>query len=150
MIGEERMAAVSALVSDYQFGYTEVGSTMDLKEFNAIINRPKNLRYEYFVKKAAATEIIWGLYDEGWAMTTDSEGLPLLPLWPKSEFAQHSALGNWSGCSGRPLDLLAFMDKILPRLAEDGVRLSVFPNNIDSEIADADLLLVDLQSALKK
>lgn len=123
---------------------------MDLKAFNAIVGRSAALRYDYFVKKAADTEIIWGLYDEGWAMTTDRDGSPVLPLWPKSEFAQHCARGDWAGCSGRPLDLLAFMDKILPRLIQDGVRVSVFDNNIDAEITEADRLLADLRRALER
>ncbi len=123
---------------------------MDLKQFNAILNRPAALRYEYFVQKAADTEIIWGLYDDGWAMTNDERGLPMLPLWPKSESAQHCAIGDWAGCSGRPLDLLAFIDKILPRLEQDDVRIAVFPNNVDAEVVRAEPLTADLRAALRK
>ncbi|WP_172195660.1 DUF2750 domain-containing protein [Saccharibacillus qingshengii] len=123
---------------------------MNLKEFNAIVSRPADLRYEYFVEKTADSEMLWGLYEEGWAMTNDSSGAALLPLWPKSEFALHCAIDEWAGYSSRPLDLRAFMEKILPRLEQDGVRTAIFYNNSDSAIVEADKLLKDLQAALNQ
>ncbi|MDO3411261.1 DUF2750 domain-containing protein [Saccharibacillus sp. CPCC 101409] len=121
---------------------------MNLKEFNAVVQRPADSRYAYFIQKAASTEMLWGLYNEGWAMTEDAEDLPVLPLWPESEFAQHCAIGEWSGYSSRPLDLHAFMEKILPRLTQDGVKAAVFYNNSDSAIVEAGRLLQDLQAEL--
>ena len=123
---------------------------MNLKEFNAIVSSPADLRYEYFVKKTADTQILWGLYDEGWAMTHDQDGAALLPLWPKGEFAEHCAIDEWSGYSSRPLDLAAFMEKILPKLEQDGVKTAIFYNNSNSAIVGATRLLQDLEEALKK
>lgn len=123
---------------------------MDLKQFNAILNRPTALRYDYFLKKAVDTEMIWGLYDEGWAMTHDDQGMPMLPLWPKSEFAQHCAIGEWKGYSARPLDLFAFMSSVLPKLELDEVKVDIFHNNSDSTIVKASQLSVDLQMKLKR
>lgn len=123
---------------------------MNLKEFNAIVSRPADLRYEYFVKKTADSEMLWGLYEEGWAMTTDSSGTALLPLWPKSEFALHCAIDEWNGYTSRPLDLHAFIEKILPRLDQDGVKTAIFYNNSDSAVVEASKLMEDLREALGK
>ncbi|MCQ4087528.1 DUF2750 domain-containing protein [Saccharibacillus sp. JS10] len=122
---------------------------MNLKEFNAIVSSPATLRYEYFVKKTADVEILWGLYADGWAMTHGPDGASLLPLWPKSEFAEHCAIDEWSGYTSRPLDLHAFMDKILPKLQEDGVKTAIFYNNSDSAIVEASKLMEDLKSGLR-
>ncbi|NGZ77970.1 DUF2750 domain-containing protein [Saccharibacillus alkalitolerans] len=123
---------------------------MNLKEFNAIVGRPADLRYEYFIKKTVDTEMLWGLYQDGWAMTSDAAGTVLLPLWPKSEFALHCAVDEWAGYSGRPLDLQAFMEKILPKLEQDGVKAAIFYNNSDSAIVEAGRLLADLHAAIKR
>ncbi|GGO00488.1 DUF2750 domain-containing protein [Saccharibacillus kuerlensis] len=123
---------------------------MNLKQFNAIVSRPADLRYDYFVKKTANTQMLWGLYNEGWAMTTAPDGSALLPLWPEDEFALHCAIDEWNGYTSRPLDLHAFMEKILPKLEQDGVRTAIFYNNSDSAIVGAGKLLEDLKAALAR
>lgn len=123
---------------------------MNLKEFNAIVSRPADLRYQYFVEKAAASEMLWGLYEEGWAMSNDASGAALLPLWPQSEFALHCAIDEWTGYTSRPLDLRAFIDKILPRLEQDGVKTAIFYNNSDSAVVEASKLMEDLRNSLTK
>ncbi|MCZ1269023.1 DUF2750 domain-containing protein, partial [Paenibacillus tundrae] len=46
---------------------------MTSKEFEAVIKLPANIRYEYFIKKVTDSEEIWGLYDDGWAMSSDDK-----------------------------------------------------------------------------
>jgi hypothetical protein len=43
---------------------------MDKKEFEALLNQPTNIRYEYFIKKVVDFEEVWGLYNDGWTTTT--------------------------------------------------------------------------------
>jgi hypothetical protein len=53
------------------------------KEFEAVIKLPANIRYEYLIKKVADSEEVWGLYDDGWAMSSDDKGRLLIPFWPR-------------------------------------------------------------------
>ncbi|MFD2328955.1 DUF2750 domain-containing protein [Cohnella sp. GCM10020058] len=66
------------------------------KEFEAIIKLSANIRYEYFIKKVTDSEEVWGLYDDGWAMSSDDNGRLLIPFWPKKEFAEYCAYEDWS------------------------------------------------------
>ena len=59
------------------------------KEFYSVLNLPANKRYEYFIKKVVDWGEVWGLYEDGWAMTEDDNGNLLIPFWPKKEFAQY-------------------------------------------------------------
>lgn len=47
---------------------------MNQKELDSIIKQPPNIRYEYFIKKVADYEEVWGLYDDGWATAQDDDG----------------------------------------------------------------------------
>ncbi|WP_079508607.1 DUF2750 domain-containing protein [Mesobacillus jeotgali] len=58
---------------------------MNSKEFEAVIRQPAEVRYEYFIKKAADYEEVWGLYLEGWATAKDDMERILLPLFPNEK-----------------------------------------------------------------
>ncbi|WP_245805776.1 DUF2750 domain-containing protein [Bacillus alkalicellulosilyticus] len=44
---------------------------MNKSEFEAVINKSPNIRYEYFIKKVVDFEEVWGLYNGGWATALD-------------------------------------------------------------------------------
>ena len=56
---------------------------MNKREFVALINKPPNIRYEYFIKKVVDYREVWGLYDDGWATALDEESNLLIPFFPK-------------------------------------------------------------------
>ena len=117
---------------------------MNSKEFESVIKLPANIRYEYFVKKVADSETVWGLYEDGWAVTEDDYGNKLLPLWPKKEFAEYCAVDDWENYTGENMDLYELIDELLPRLKEDGLKPSIFFNNDDSAVLEVDVLIRDL------
>lgn len=123
---------------------------MNLKEFESVINQPANIRYEYFIKKVADSETVWGLYEDGWAITEDDKGNRLFPVWPKKEFADHCAIGDWKVYSSASMDLQEFMDELLPQLEEDGIKPSIFFNNDDSAVLNVETLIRDLKEELDK
>lgn len=53
---------------------------MNNKEFEAVIKIPGPKRYEYFIKKVVDYEELWGLYDDGWAITEDDQGNKMIPF----------------------------------------------------------------------
>ncbi|MCM3130562.1 DUF2750 domain-containing protein (plasmid) [Paenibacillus urinalis] len=123
---------------------------MNKKEFEAVINLPSNVRYEYFIKKVADYEEVWGLYDNGWAVTSDPNGNLLLPFWPKKEFAEACAIEDWKNYKAESIDLSGFIEEFLPQLKEDGIKPSIFFNNDDSAVLEVNTLIEDIETELEK
>ncbi len=123
---------------------------MNEKEFNAVIKLPANIRYEYFVKKVVDWEEVWGLFDDGWAMTEDDNGRLMLPFWPKEEFATYCAFEDWSNYKPQNISLDEFISDWLPGMKEDGYNPSIFWNRVDSAVLEIDTLILDLEEELKK
>lgn len=117
---------------------------MDTKEFEALISRSGEIRYEYFIKKIADYETIWGLYDNGWASSCNDEGKTLLPLWPKKEFATYCAINEWQGYVAQEIELQDFMDKWIPGIKKDKIGVSIFSNNIDAVEVEPEKLERDI------
>jgi len=122
---------------------------MNQKEFESVIIQPPNIRYEYFIKKVADYEEVWGLYDDGWASAQDDDGNMLIPFFPKKQFAEYCAVNEWKNFKAERIDLYEFIDEWLVDMKEDGVRPSIFPTNEDSVMVEIDVLLRDLNNALE-
>jgi len=122
---------------------------MHQKEFDAVIKQPSNIRYEYFIKKVADYEEIWGLYDDGWATAQDDDGNMLIPFFPKKEFAEYCAVNEWKKFKAEPIDLYEFIDEWLVGMKKDKVRPSIFPTNENTAMVEIDILLRDLNLELE-
>lgn len=122
---------------------------MNNKELEAICNLPAQKRYEYFVKKIADYEEVWGLFNEGWAVSEDEKGNKLIPFWPKEEFAKLCAIGDWKSYKPKSLDLDSFMSKWLTGMKEDGLKPSIFWNNKDSIVVETNVLLSGIEEELE-
>ncbi|MEH7013420.1 DUF2750 domain-containing protein [Neobacillus niacini] len=122
---------------------------MNQKEFESVIKQPPNIRYEYFIKKVADYEEVWGLYDDGWATAQDDDGNMLIPFFPKKEFAEYCAVNEWNKFKAEPIDIYEFIDKWLVGMKEDKVKPSIFPINEDSVMVEIDVLLRDLNNELE-
>lgn len=122
---------------------------MNKKEFEALVQKPANIRYEYFIKKVVDAEEVWGLYEDGWATAQDEEGNMVIPFFPKREFAEHTARNEWEGCKAVAIDLDEFKDEWLVGMKKDNVRPSIFPTDEDAALVEIDVLLKDLNSELE-
>lgn len=131
------------------FNQIEGGNRVDKKELDAVVKLPTAKRYEYFIKKVADFEEVWGLYNDGWATTKDDNGNTLIPFWPKREFAQFCASDEWKNYAPEKIDLYEFIEEWLPGIKEDGYKPSIFSNNYDSAIVEIDILLRDLNLELE-
>lgn len=123
---------------------------MNPKELEAVLKQPANIRYEYFIKKVADFEEVWGLYDDGWATADDGEGNRCIPFFPRKEFAQHCAVEEWAGFSPESIDVYAFVERWLPGMREDQIKASIFPAHTNTAIVEIDTLLRDLDTELAK
>ena len=122
---------------------------MNKNEFNSVVKISAAKRYVYFIKKVVDFEEIWGLYNEGWATTEDDKGRILIPFWPKKEFAEACAIGEWGNYKPIAIGLDEFIEKWLPGMKEDGNLPSIFWNNIDSTVVENDILKRDIENELE-
>ncbi|WP_409290191.1 DUF2750 domain-containing protein [Pseudomonas sp. KCJK8927] len=83
-------------------------------------------RFEFFMRKVADFEVVWGLYDEGWATAT-LEGNVVVPFWPEEEFAKRCATDEWGDFWPRKIAIEDFLDKWLPGMHSDSRLCQVFP-----------------------
>lgn len=122
---------------------------MNPKEFEAVIKLPGKIRYEYFIKKVADYEELWGLYNDGWAMIADDNNNEMIPFWPKKEFAEYCATDDWKGYKAERIDLYKFMNNMLQDMKIDNVKASIFFNNQTSVVLEIDDLINDLNEELE-
>lgn len=122
---------------------------MNMNEFEAVINKPPNIRYEYFIKKVVDFEEVWGLYNDGWATALDEGGNQLIPFFPKKEFAESCAKNEWEGYKPEVIDLTEFINDWLSGMSNDGIKPSIFPNDDNTVVLNIDELLSDLENELE-
>ena len=89
-----------------------------------VINLTASERYDYFIRKVADFEEVWGLKDaEGWALMGNEEQV-LFPVWCEMEFAE---LCKWNNYQPTAIPVDDFIEKLLPKLGKDNVMLAIFP-----------------------
>ena len=96
------------------------------KQIESILKLPAPKRYSHFIKKVVGWKKVWGLYDEGWAMSETSDGKLVFPLWPEKEYAELCASGKWANYMPEAIDLDEVLDSMIPMLRERGIAPGVF------------------------
>ena len=96
-------------------------------EIQAIFGLTAEKKFEHFVKRVADEGIAWGLWDDGWALMTTSDGAIVFPLWPAPEYAELNRIGDWTKYTPREIPLADLLEKLIPSLAEKGVCLGIIP-----------------------
>jgi hypothetical protein len=97
------------------------------KEVQAVSRLGGPARFDHFVKRVADSEIVWALWDQGWALMATDDGTKVLPLWPAREYAELHCVADWVNYEAREISLDELLDELLPRIARDKVLLGVFP-----------------------
>jgi hypothetical protein len=128
-----------------------MGMKVSPKQVEAVSKLPAPKRYSHFIKVVADWRQVWGLYDDGWAMSETDDGQMVFPLWPAKEYAEACAVGGWSAYKARPIDLDDFVNGLLPKLKETGVLPGVF-YTLDQGSVDASIeqIFKDLNEELSK
>ena len=118
----------------------------EVKQVLALNNEEK---YEYFIDTILENEEVWILRDEEGCASLETEDTMVLPVWPKEMYAKACVSGEWAGYQTASIGLDVFMDRWLPGLSEDGIRLNLlWANGKGVEVAIADLL-ADLKEELE-
>ncbi len=103
-------------------------------------------RFSYFVRKVADFEALWGLFDDGWAIASDSDDAKVIPFWPEQEFAAACAESEWA--SYRPVEIALddLLDTWIDGLTKDGLLVAVFPTKDNRGVV---VTPIDLRTALQ-
>ena len=96
------------------------------KEIEAVLMLPGPKRFDYFVKKVADFEKVWGLFDKGWAMAGDDDGREVLLLWPAKQYAQLSAVEDWASFQPMEIPLVEFLNEWIPQMVKRKERIGIF------------------------
>jgi len=125
--------------------------TISEKQVSAVIKLPAPKRYSHFVKEVAGWEEVWGLYQDGWALATNSENEFFLPVWPAREYAELCRGTTWSDYEAKSICLYDFMERLLPDLSNEGILPCIFYLPTDKGIIPKlEILLEDLKTELDK
>ena len=121
------------------------------QEFANVAKLLPKARYEYFIKKVADHEELWGLWDEGWALLADEEEAELVPVWPHPDFAKAYANGEWQNFHPRLIELDDWLEEWIPEMLKDHRKVAVFPTaDRLTTTAEPSRLRADLESELDK
>ncbi len=97
------------------------------QEMQAVLSLSGAQRYERFVKEVADWEEAWGLFQNGWALASNStDERKVFPLWPSQEYARACAKDIWERFEPTPIALDDLVNDLLPKLQRDGALVGVF------------------------
>ncbi len=97
-------------------------------EFRGVTPLTGPERYSHFVRQVADFLGLWSLRTpDGWVSMRDDAGVRSIPVWPHRRYAEVSATGDWSDAEAAPTEMEAWMERWLPGMTSDGVRVAVFP-----------------------
>lgn len=126
---------------------------MNQNKINNLINMNDEDRYNYFISKISDFEIVWELFDNGWAVLQSAEtGGTNVPFWSEKEFAQICATGLWHNYSPKEITLEDFVDKWIPGMKADGRNVCVFmipDSNNKCIVVDPGTLKDDIEKELE-
>jgi len=124
---------------------------MDASETSSVVNLPKQLRYEHFIRRVADTGRVWGLVRDGWAIGKTDDGALVFPLWPTCELAIQCAVLEWEGYVPQEFGLQELFDELLPQIEADGILpgITYTPDEYGLTPAHAELR-ADLQARLRQ
>ena len=124
---------------------------MNPKQIEAVLKLTAPKRYDHFIKVVADREEAWGLYNDGWALAGADDGQQVFPLWPRSEYAEMCAVGDWSEYTAKEIELEVLLEGLLPSLKERGTILGVFYTPEDKGVLpELEVFEQDLRTELKR
>ncbi|ODC04977.1 hypothetical protein BFW38_16985 [Terasakiispira papahanaumokuakeensis] len=124
---------------------------MPSKEYEALKRKEIKDRYVYTVKKIADNESAWGLYNDGWVLTGNSQS-EFFPIWPTKESAEVCAKDEWKDAQVKEIGIDYLIDELLLMLKEDSISIAIFiiPDIAESAVKTAEEFHFDLLNELEK
>ncbi|CAI8865887.1 MULTISPECIES: DUF2750 domain-containing protein [Burkholderia] len=95
------------------------------KKIENVLRLNAQSRCEYFIRKVSDFEVVWSLFDQGWA-TACTGAATVAPFWPEEAFAKLCATDEWQGFHPKAIALEDFLERWLPGMANDQRICAVF------------------------
>mgnify|MGYP003603541092 FL=1 len=106
-------------------------------------------QYRIFIESIVQQAKVYALYQEGWALCATPSGQQTLAVWQSKSLAQLLQKGNWGNYQVEGIDLIEFIEKMIPFIRENGKILSI---NLTPEgqnvLVSGDKFLIDLKEDL--
>ena len=96
------------------------------QQLAAVVTLPGPERYEYFIKRVADAQEVWGLYQDGWALAKTDDGTLVFSMWPASDYASLCAEYEWDGYDAQAFSIEELLEDLLPQLEQDRVLPGIF------------------------
>ncbi|MCO4312957.1 DUF2750 domain-containing protein [Pectobacterium versatile] len=96
------------------------------KKIENIYRLDSQERCDYFIRKITDFEMVWGLFNEGWATAISGQKMAI-PFWPEESFATLCANDEWAGFTAKAIELNEFLSRWLPGMQNDGRICQIFP-----------------------
>jgi Protein of unknown function (DUF2750) len=125
---------------------------MSKDDIEKLFKKPGEKRYDYFIKKVAETEEVFGLMDdEGWALLGDDDDEDILPVFPAAEFAEaFRTAADYEEYRVEAIDVTEFVEW-LGDMDEDNLLVAVFPNpEFNGAVVEPEHLKKDLLKEFEK
>ncbi|MCI0569535.1 MAG: DUF2750 domain-containing protein [Myxococcaceae bacterium] len=91
-------------------------------------------RYDYFVRRIADSEEVWGLFNDGWATAANDLGDKALPFWPERELAEVCSTAEWATYTPARIPVAEFLQKWLRGMEQEALLVAVFPTPQDKGV----------------
>lgn len=120
------------------------------QEMEQVLKLDNEKKYEYFIKKITDFEEVWSLKDEeGWASLGDNDKI-YFPVWATKEYADLCISEEWEGYESGSIYLPDFIEKWLPGLKKDEIRITVMWHKGKGIDVDWDTLLEDIEAEMEE
>lgn len=119
------------------------------KQIENVIALPPPKRYSHFVKKTVGWGEVWGLYNDGWALSEDKSGNAIFPVFPEKAYAELCISDEWNSYKPKAIALDDFVNILLPKLKDDGIEIGAFYTLEHGSVeVSIDTLVEDLKNEL--
>ena len=96
---------------------------------NRVAQLTSEERCDYFIRKVADFEILWGLYGgAGWA-SSEIDGEIVMPVWPEEDFAALCATNDWDTLLPKKIELFVFLNQWISGKLNQYHYFGIFPVN---------------------
>ena len=121
------------------------------KEVEAVLKLDGPSRFKYFVKWVVDGRRAWGLWNDGWALSEDDDGVTVFPLWPAREYAELCRTDQWADFQPEEIPLEDLLNVLAPMFIEEGTRPGIFPTPVGKGvIPTVDELRAALREEMKR
>lgn len=97
-------------------------------EVSAIVQLPKEEKYQYLVQQLIARKEVWIIYDDDGMVLFESDREEIvIPVWPHREVAQLFCAGEYADCQPGTVALADFRKNELTEAVEQQFLISVMP-----------------------